>query len=431
MYSTAMLWWGFIIWVVCVNTSTPKTNLFLLSPHPICTIHPATLLAGWLKTPHTDKCQRDVTPYPPSPLLITRQMEKRKRKERLQSLLSQDENDLTLILPSIYLSSHRTARHLPTLHRHCIDTIITIAPTTQAPFDLERNEENREHLRIDVDDDGTFYTAPLLLYVFKRLQISQTHFTTHSILIHCVRGRSRSPTILIAYLMWQYGLSLSAAFAYVKERRPCVSPRYQLFEALQKYEMALFDLSAPTVNHSQNYIPIIVGPEGVVVDEREQQLMTRNANNQSGVEVSGFSPQDGDISEKRRRDGNSSEEITQNETFLEENTRECVFPVHTQISHNHNHDLYHFKLQPANLTSQIQNIPNPSSLLPRLPQVTGKPKNPKTSRNLTSSQLPLPSKHPDHTIMLSPLMAGVVVSNGKNSYLLLERLFSFSPHISP
>jgi hypothetical protein len=96
-------------------------------------------------------------------------MEKRKQKERLQSLLSQDENDLTLILPSIYLSSHRTARHLPTLHRHCIDTIITIAPTTQAPFDLERNEENREHLRIDVDDDGTFYTAPLFTLHFQTI----------------------------------------------------------------------------------------------------------------------------------------------------------------------------------------------------------------------------------------------------------------------
>jgi hypothetical protein len=137
-----MLWWGFIIWVVCVNTSTPKTNLFLLSPHPICTIHPATLLAGWLKTPHTDKCQRDVTPsYPPSPLLITRQMEKRKQKERLQSLLSQDENDLTLILPSIYLSSHRVLPDIsPHSHRHCIGTIITIAPTTQAPFAHETRQ---------------------------------------------------------------------------------------------------------------------------------------------------------------------------------------------------------------------------------------------------------------------------------------------------
>ena len=39
------------------------------------------------------------------------------------------------------------------------------------------------------------------------------------VLVHCQDGVSRGATIVLAYLIWKKGWSLSTAFKYVKQRR--------------------------------------------------------------------------------------------------------------------------------------------------------------------------------------------------------------------
>jgi atypical dual specificity phosphatase len=59
------------------------------------------------------------------------------------------------------------------------------------------------------------------------------------VLVHCMCGMSRSPSVVIAYLMGTQGMSLSASLAHVKARRAIVRPNFGFIEQLEEYERTL------------------------------------------------------------------------------------------------------------------------------------------------------------------------------------------------
>lgn len=60
------------------------------------------------------------------------------------------------------------------------------------------------------------------------------------VLVHCVAGISRSPTITIAYLMKTNGWTLCEALAFVKSKRTIVCPNLDFLVELQCFERQLF-----------------------------------------------------------------------------------------------------------------------------------------------------------------------------------------------
>nr|XP_028951475.1 dual specificity protein phosphatase 1-like [Malus domestica] len=61
------------------------------------------------------------------------------------------------------------------------------------------------------------------------------------VLVHCFVGRSRSVTIIVAYLMKKHGMSISQALEHVKSRRPQASPNAGFISQLQSLERSLSD----------------------------------------------------------------------------------------------------------------------------------------------------------------------------------------------
>ncbi|PQQ06371.1 dual specificity protein phosphatase 1 isoform X1 [Prunus yedoensis var. nudiflora] len=59
------------------------------------------------------------------------------------------------------------------------------------------------------------------------------------VLVHCFVGRSRSVTIVVAYLMKKHGMNLSQALEHVKSRRPQAAPNSGFISQLQSFERAL------------------------------------------------------------------------------------------------------------------------------------------------------------------------------------------------
>ncbi|KAL6532312.1 hypothetical protein OROGR_014282 [Orobanche gracilis] len=59
------------------------------------------------------------------------------------------------------------------------------------------------------------------------------------VLVHCFAGRSRSVTVLVAYLMFKNGSSLSEAMQHVKLNRPVASPNPGFMLHLHEYERSL------------------------------------------------------------------------------------------------------------------------------------------------------------------------------------------------
>ncbi|CAO2838427.1 unnamed protein product [Amaranthus hypochondriacus] len=59
------------------------------------------------------------------------------------------------------------------------------------------------------------------------------------VLVHCFAGRSRSVTIVLAYLIKKRGMTLSQALEYVRSKRPQASPNGGFIRQLENYEQIL------------------------------------------------------------------------------------------------------------------------------------------------------------------------------------------------
>ncbi|EOA31476.1 hypothetical protein CARUB_v10014662mg [Capsella rubella] len=60
-----------------------------------------------------------------------------------------------------------------------------------------------------------------------------------SVLVHCFVGKSRSVTIVVAYLMKKQGMTLAQALQHVKSRRPIASPNAGFIRQLQDLEKSI------------------------------------------------------------------------------------------------------------------------------------------------------------------------------------------------
>lgn len=54
--------------------------------------------------------------------------------------------------------------------------------------------------------------------------------------IHCLGGISRSPTIVIAYLIKEHNLKLDDAYVYLKNIKPCIKPNIGFLQQLSTFE---------------------------------------------------------------------------------------------------------------------------------------------------------------------------------------------------
>uniref|UniRef100_A0A671TJ20 Protein-tyrosine-phosphatase n=1 Tax=Sparus aurata TaxID=8175 RepID=A0A671TJ20_SPAAU len=117
--------------------------------------------------------------------------------------------------------------------------------------------------------------APLRHYfdpVAERIHKNQTGST----LVHCSAGRSRSPALIMAYLMRFSGLSLRRAHEVVLEQRPFIRPNAGFWRQLMDYERTLF--SRNTVRMVRTSRPVHSGS-----DETEDGSDTRHSPSVEGV----------------------------------------------------------------------------------------------------------------------------------------------------
>ncbi|XP_059650015.1 dual specificity protein phosphatase 1-like [Cornus florida] len=75
--------------------------------------------------------------------------------------------------------------------------------------------------------------------------IEEAKRTGGGVLVHCFVGRSRSVTIVVAYLMKKHGMSVSQALEHVKSRRPMASPNPGFMLQLQNFEKILQGCQVP------------------------------------------------------------------------------------------------------------------------------------------------------------------------------------------
>ncbi|KAL6553591.1 Protein-tyrosine-phosphatase ibr5 [Orobanche gracilis] len=70
--------------------------------------------------------------------------------------------------------------------------------------------------------------------------LEQCELYKSRVLVHCMSGKSRSPAIVIAYLMKSKGWRFAQSYQWVKERRPSVEINQEIHQQLEEYEQKIF-----------------------------------------------------------------------------------------------------------------------------------------------------------------------------------------------
>ncbi|XP_039987068.1 dual specificity protein phosphatase 14 [Xiphias gladius] len=137
------------------------------------------------------------------------------------------------VSPGLFLSGLDSALSLSALTGRSITLVINASGLEDVSYP---RLDGLQVLHVPVQDRPH---APLRRYfdpVAERIYQNRTGRT----LVHCTAGRSRSPALIMAYLMRFEGLSLRQAYEQVLEQRPFIRPNAGFWRQLMDYERSLF-----------------------------------------------------------------------------------------------------------------------------------------------------------------------------------------------
>ncbi|XP_027940912.1 protein-tyrosine-phosphatase IBR5 [Vigna unguiculata] len=134
----------------------------------------------------------------------------------------------SVILPEfLYLGSYDNASRSELLKTQGITRILNTVPSCQ---NLYKNSFTYHCL----PDDKTLPFDEAIQF----LELCEKE--KERVLVHCMSGKSRSPAIVIAYLMKSKGWRLAQSYQWVKERRHSVELTPGVYQQLQEYEQKIY-----------------------------------------------------------------------------------------------------------------------------------------------------------------------------------------------
>lgn len=147
--------------------------------------------------------------------------------------LAQPRSEPTKILDFLFLGSQENALSQHSLHQLGITCVLNVSITCpKADFVLDAN-----FLRVPINDGHSAKIISYFEVAFKFVE--KCRKANKRVLIHCLAGISRSPTLAIAYLMKHMHMRSDEAFKFVKDKRATISPNFNFLGQLYDYEKQL------------------------------------------------------------------------------------------------------------------------------------------------------------------------------------------------
>ena len=120
---------------------------------------------------------------------------------------------MSLIMPKLYLCSYQQAKNLARKNKK----VFVINCTKELPMCAECG------LRIAVDDDGTIESNNImsesLEIILKSSNVIENNIKDGNIVIvHCLAGLQRSPTVITAYIMKKYNINMKDAIDFLQTK---------------------------------------------------------------------------------------------------------------------------------------------------------------------------------------------------------------------
>ncbi|XP_068613245.1 dual specificity phosphatase 29-like [Brachionichthys hirsutus] len=144
------------------------------------------------------------------------------------------------VWPSVYIGDEKTALERPGLKKLGITHVLNAAEGTWNNV-LTGAEYYRDmdmqYYGVEADDKPSFnisqYFCPAAQFIHEALSQPQ-----NKVLVHCVMGRSRSATLVLAYLMMRRDLSVVEAIERVRQHR-CILPNHGFLKQLRALDITL------------------------------------------------------------------------------------------------------------------------------------------------------------------------------------------------
>ncbi|XP_028278697.1 dual specificity phosphatase DUPD1-like [Parambassis ranga] len=146
------------------------------------------------------------------------------------------------VWPCIYIGDEKTALERMGLKELGVTHVLNAAEgkwnnvLTGADY---YSDVDIQYYGVEADDKPTFnisqYFYPAAQFIHKALNQPQ-----NKVLVHCVMGRSRSATLVLAYLMMKHSLTVVDAIEHVRQRR-CILPNHGFLKQLRALDITLLE----------------------------------------------------------------------------------------------------------------------------------------------------------------------------------------------
>jgi protein-tyrosine phosphatase len=144
---------------------------------------------------------------------------------------SEEPFSANLIINNLYLGNLSDSSNLQELKNNKITHILTVILGTSPLFPNDFKYLNIPVL--DIEEEN------LVQYFDQTNQFIEDGIQNGNVLVHCRKGRSRSSSVVVAYLMYKQKLSLKDSLQLVKEKRSIAEPNEGFMKQLQNYETFL------------------------------------------------------------------------------------------------------------------------------------------------------------------------------------------------
>lgn len=158
---------------------------------------------------------------------------------------------LSQITPTLFLSGAEASLNAALVSQKGITLIINATLSHACPA-----YPGVECVRVPVSDLPTANLGTHFEQVAERIHGNRAGGT----LVHCAAGMSRSPALVMAYLMRYRGVTLCKAHRWVQESRPYIRLNAGFWEQLLRYERRLYGKNTVRVMPAEDTLTLRPGP---------------------------------------------------------------------------------------------------------------------------------------------------------------------------
>ena len=151
------------------------------------------------------------------------------------------------IFPWIYLGNFFNANNIEELRQLKIKYILNCASEVKV-FNLPKDIN---YLQLNIIDHPKENILKYFDKAFSFIELARKNQS--NILIHCKLGRSRSSSILIAYMIKYFGYNINKALEFIKSKRKEVNPNYGFIKQLFVFERYVSKLKKNINSSNDNY----------------------------------------------------------------------------------------------------------------------------------------------------------------------------------